>query len=53
MDSLFYILDLNRMTFVMYPANVGLFDGQPDQVRRMVNDTQDILYFTEAGTAGT
>jgi hypothetical protein len=52
-DSLFIILDLDCMTFVMYPANVGLFDGQPDQVKRMVNDTQDLLYFTEAGTAGT
>ena len=37
------------MTFVMYPVGVGLFDGEPDQVKRMVNDTQDILYFTEAG----
>jgi hypothetical protein len=53
MDSLFYIFDLDRMTFVMYLANVGLFAGHPDQVKGMVNDTQDILYFTEAGTAGT
>ena len=48
-EKLFYILNLDQNTFVRYPANVGLFDGIPDQVRRMVNDTQDILYFTEEG----
>jgi hypothetical protein len=50
-EQLFYILDLDQMTFVMYPTEVGLFDGEPDQVQRLVNDTQDILYFSEESTS--
>jgi hypothetical protein len=48
-NGLFYILNLDLMTFAMYPVSVGLFDGEPDQIKRMVNDTQDILYFSEEG----
>lgn len=49
-DKLFYILDLDRMTFIMRSTVLGLFDGEPDILKQTLNanDTQDILYFTEA-----
>lgn len=45
--KMLYILDLDSSRYARYSTVYGLFDGQPDQVVRLVNGTDDILYFNE------
>ena len=42
-----FVLDLDRGTYYNRTTVSGLFDGKPDQVKRIVGNSQDILYFTE------
>jgi len=42
-----YILDLDSGTYLVSSTNSGAFEGQPDQIARMVNDKSDIIYFCE------
>jgi sugar lactone lactonase YvrE len=42
-----FILDLDRETFEKQSTRSGIFDGQPDQVKRIVDD--GLLYFCEEG----
>lgn len=52
-----FILDLDAMTYEVHSTVFGLFDGQPDQMKRLVSDddiggtVQDksLLYFCEEG----
>ena len=45
-----FTLDLDTMTYTNRTTVSGLFDGQPDQMARIIgNSTNDILYFTEEG----
>jgi hypothetical protein len=50
-----FVLDLDDGTYVNYTTVRGLFDGEPDQIQRLVNQEQpndtdeEILYFTEDG----
>jgi len=45
-----YILDLHNGTYTSHTTSNGAFDGQPDQVKRLLPSV-DLLYFTEDGTA--
>lgn len=45
-DELF-ILDLDAMTYESHPTVYGLFDGHPDQMKRLLQD--GLLYFCEEG----
>jgi hypothetical protein len=42
-----YIIDLDSNKYVRYSTVHGLFEGEPDQVTRILNDESDILYFNE------
>jgi hypothetical protein len=42
-----YIIDLDTDTYVQMSTVFGLFDGQPDQMQRLVNGIDDIVYFNE------
>lgn len=44
-----FVLDLDANTYYNQTTTNGLFDGKPDQVVRVLADTQDLLYFTEEG----
>lgn len=49
-----FILDLDAMTYVVHSTVFGLFDGQPDQMKRLIQDPNDdsqhnLLYFCEEG----
>jgi hypothetical protein len=50
-----FVLNLDDVTYVNYTTVRGLFDGEPDQILRLVNQEQpnvtdeEILYFTEDG----
>jgi hypothetical protein len=44
-----YILDLDAGTWTRTSTVSGLFSGQPDQIQRLLGDTEDLLYFTEEG----
>ena len=55
-DQLFFVskvkkeiftLNLNDFTWHSTSTVSGLFDGQPDQMQRLLGDTRDLLYFTE------
>jgi hypothetical protein len=57
-DQLFFvskvkkeIFTLNLDDFTWYSTSTvsGLFDGQPDQLQRLLGDSRDLLYFTEEG----
>ena len=45
--KMLYILDLDSRRYVNTSTKHGLFDGEPDQIVSMDQDTNDILYFTE------
>jgi hypothetical protein len=46
-----WVFDLDDLTYESFSTVYGAFDGQPDQVSRILDDTDDdaILYFTEEG----
>lgn len=46
-----FILDLDGDTYSKVTTKHGLFDGQPDQVQRIVGSSIGLLYFTEDGGA--
>ena len=48
-----YILDLDNYTYVRSSTVSGAFDGQPDQVQRIISldPTRDMLYFCEEASA--
>ena len=49
-DKKLFILDLDKKTFKDTSTVSGAFDGQPDQVQRMVGaDGSNLLYFCEDG----
>lgn len=45
--KMLYILDLDSNTYLRISTVSGLFDGHPDQVMHLVNQTDDIVYFNE------
>ena len=48
-----YTLDLIDQTWRRDSTESGLFDGQPDQMQRLLDDDRDMLYFTEeSGESG-
>jgi uncharacterized protein len=42
-----YMLDLDSNTYVRTSTMYGLFDGTPDQMQKLVNGIDDIVYFNE------
>lgn len=44
-----FVLDLDSNTYYNHTTTNGLFDGKPDQMQRVLNDSRDLLYFTEEG----
>lgn len=44
-----FVFDLDSFTYYNHTTSNGLFDGKPDQMRRVVGDSKDLLYFTEEG----
>jgi hypothetical protein len=45
-----YVLNLDDLTYTNSTTRSGLFDGQPDQLQRILgDDSNDLLYFTEDG----
>ena len=48
-----FILDLDAMTYEVHSTVFGLLDGQPDQMKRLINDDghnpDNLLYFCEEG----
>jgi secreted PhoX family phosphatase len=44
-----FILDLDANTYTNATTLHGLFEGTPDQVKRVLDDDSGILYFTEEG----
>jgi hypothetical protein len=44
-----FIFDLDDMTYENMTTTSGLFDGSPDQMKRVLGDTGGLLYFTEEG----
>ena len=48
MEKSLFILDLDAMTYEVETTESGLFDGQPDQVKRLIDeDGNSMLYFCE------
>lgn len=46
-ERMLYVLDLNSNKYVRYSLQNALFDGEPDQVTRILKDNKDIMYFNE------
>ena len=46
-EKMLYVLDLDSNKYVRYSLEIALFDGEPDGVTHILNDTQEILYFNE------
>lgn len=44
-----FIFDLDTMTFHNVSTVSGLFDGDPDQMQRILGEESGLLYFTEEG----
>ena len=42
-----FILDLDNGNYTSHTTRQGVFDGQPDQVNRIIGANDDLLYFTE------
>jgi Bacterial protein of unknown function (DUF839) len=51
-DKLLFILDLDARTFTQSSTEIGAFDSEPDQVKRLLDD-DGILYFCEDGDEGS
>ena len=47
--KLMYILDLDSNTYVATTTVNGLFSGEPDQIVRLTDADESLLYFTEDG----
>ncbi len=54
-DKWLFILDLDNKTYQRSSTVSGAFEGQPDQIKRILNDDpeKDMLYFCEEGSSGT
>ena len=46
-EKYLYMIDLDSNTYVRASTMSGLFDGEPDQMQKLVNGIDDIVYFTE------
>jgi len=46
-EKMLYMIDLDSNKYVRYSLEIALFEGEPDGVTRVVNDTQEIMYFNE------
>lgn len=46
-EKMLYILDLNSRKYARYSLEIALFDGEPDQVTRIIGDSSDTMYFNE------
>lgn len=44
-----FTINLDEGTYTNQTTVNGLFDGKPDQMQRILDDPNDILYFTEEG----
>jgi hypothetical protein len=44
-----YVLDLDAGTYTRSSTESGLFDGGPDQLKRIINDEEGLLYFVDGG----
>ena len=45
-----FMFDLDNLTYTNHSTVSGLFDGSPDQMKRILDDDpSDLLYFTEEG----
>ena len=44
-----FILNLDNGSYTSHTTRQGVFDGQPDQVYRIIGADDDLLYFTEDG----
>lgn len=44
-----FTFDLDKMTYTNESTVSGLFDGGPDQMGRLLEDSGELLYFTEEG----
>jgi hypothetical protein len=43
------VLDLDTMAYTVHSTKFGMFDGQPDQIKRLVKGSRNLLYFCEEG----
>lgn len=50
--KMLYILNLHSNTYSSHSTKVGAFDGQPDQVARVLKNNEEFLFFTEEGGDG-
>lgn len=48
-----FIFDLDQLTYKNMSTVSGLFDGNPDQLQRILGDDGGLLYFTEEGGDST
>jgi len=48
-----FVFDLDEMTFHNVSTVSGLFDGDPDQMQRILGEEGGLLYFTEENGAAT
>jgi len=46
-EKMLYVIDLDSKKYVRYSLEIALFDGEPDQVTRIVGDENEIMYFNE------
>ena len=46
-EKVLFIMDLDTDKYVRYSLQNALFDGEPDQITRVVNDTNEVFYFQE------
>ena len=46
-EKMLYIMDLDSNTYVRYSLEIALFEGEPDGITRLLNDTSETLYFQE------
>jgi len=44
-----FILNLDDDTYASQSTRRGVFDGEPDQLKRILGDDDELLYFTEDG----
>jgi len=44
-----YVLSLRDSTYISQTTQHGAFDGQPDQVKRLLKSRDELLFFTEDG----